>query len=311
MVRLSDYQLSQLLDELSHGMAIDLPLADVAERLGDRRLGRVGVAAKQIANQLRSGVPAQQALSIISSPMSEAACAAVDVSMQSGDATMLARFARRLSERSTMRRISNVAWFYPIVLIAIAYATALFVISPLTSEDDVLEIAWPDWLVDSCRWITANPWIPVFVFVVAVIAIRWIVRSRSSFVHPVSCSLFCRTLADQIGDGVEEESAVRIASELAGISNMLEPGRSGMKSLMVQDILEPAGDFDQSELDQPSPELLQAKLRYLGQHYDQKAVIQHRFWTRWLPQAFTLTLGFIYLLGYAWFVIAPIYRRLM
>ena len=63
MARICDFQFALLLEEIGYSMRDQTPIRDAMQRLENRRLGSVAVAAREIRDNLDCGTTTSQAVS--------------------------------------------------------------------------------------------------------------------------------------------------------------------------------------------------------------------------------------------------------
>lgn len=339
-LKLNDQELVSLLDEIVYSVNSDVPITAAMHRMGSQRMGRLGLAAKRIAAHLESGGSLSDAILLIKSPSAKLVAATASPIGNAGrpsglgqsglgqiNADLLGLLASRIRARFDAARVSRLMWFYPLVLVGIAYAAVLFVVVPLVSEyrfhitDQPLGIHWPTWLVQATSWLSAFPWIPPVLFVVSVLIAYFIAKKRPMFGAPMRKSLFCHALADQLGQGAPESDAILTASTLSGYPvDGLSPtlGDPPIRELLsdVGGIGEVDGISEVSGGDDFGKESLRlriassaAQFRYLGNLYQFAARRHQRIWSIVIPQVATVFFGLVFMTGYVWFVLGPIYRE--
>ena len=332
-MKLNDREFSSLLDEMVQAVRSDLPIADAMGRLADDRLGRVGRVAGSLAEDLRAGGSLADAMSRIKSPSAHlvaGACGSISIDSAAGsggdgriNVNLLERLANRIRSRGDAARVSRLMWFYPIVLLVVAYAVVLLVVVPLIHEyrfhitEQPDGVHWPGWVMATTDWIGATPWIPPIVFLLILAMIVLFVRSghalgRSLFVGPVRKSLFCHALADHMTEGVPESQAILSASSLSGYT--VSGANPTLKDNEIAMLLRQAGGVSQMVVnDDESSRALTAstiaQLRYLGNLFQYVSKRHQRRWTIILPQIATFVIGVAFMTGYVWFVLGPIYRE--
>jgi hypothetical protein len=366
--RLSDHDFACLLDEIAYAASNQFPIPEMLERVGNARLGRVGRVAKSVTEQLRDGRSLADAVSGIKSPsaglVSHAfslgsetcatetcatetyateTCAAAtgvgngDSPSQRGDhfnANLMSRLAHRIRDRADAIRVQRLLWFYPLVLLVVAYAVVVFAVIPMINKfqyDAVYRrdgIRWEAWMSDLATWVGDYPLIPPILSLMAWLLVCFAMRRRPCFTASVRKSLFCHAMADQLVEGVPEHHAITTASALSGYDcGVDEPGSDSLPSLnstAIVKLLNEAGGLHpdsqrtdgQCKQDQDQPDAQKAaaigtaaQFRYLGTSYHYQSRKHQRFWTVVVPQFLTLVFGFLFMTGYAWWVIRPIYRE--
>ncbi|KAA1258713.1 hypothetical protein LF1_12360 [Rubripirellula obstinata] len=340
-LKLGDQDLASLLDEIVYAVRNELPIVDTMQRLGNDRLGRLGRAAKQIAGHLETGGSISDAILLIKSPSAKVVAAALSPTGQSTEpggarssgigsinADLLGMLASRIRSRCDAARISRLMWFYPLILVAIAYATVLFVVVPLVSEyrfhitDQPLGIRWPNWLTQIADWLGVYPWLTPVVIIVTLIVGCFLISRRPTFGSSTRKSMFCHALADQLSHDVPESDAILVASSLSGYS-VADSGTNADLSLSdppIKQLLNKVGGISQSDQSDHEENSMEessrlrivsstAQLRYLGNLYQFNARRQQRFWSIVIPQLATVLFGLVFMASYVWFVIGPIYRE--
>lgn len=159
-MRLNDHDFACLLDEIAYAASNQLPIPETLERIGQARLGRDGRVAKAVASHLRSGRSLADAVPRIKSPSASLVRHAftsptggirtdtVNVSddrngVRIGDlnANLLCRLSMRIRDRANTVRMKRLMWFYPLVLVTIAYCILLFAAVPLINENEFKSVA--------------------------------------------------------------------------------------------------------------------------------------------------------------------------
>jgi hypothetical protein len=329
-VKLSDQELATLLDEIVHAVRDNLPISDALARLAANRLGRVGRVSRQMADQLRAGGSLADAMLLIKSPSSKLIAATVSSgAIQDPDhvanysdrlghvnADLLGLLASRIRSRSDAARISRLMWFYPVVLVGIAYAAVMWVVVPLIREyrfhvtDQPLGIHWSPWLVQCTDWLGSHAWIAPVVFGLAVLMGYLISRRRPILGGPIRKSLFCHALADQLGEGVPESKAILVASSLSDYA--VSGSSPTLNDPAVRKLLDQVGGVSDDQVSDDEDLRVRAistaaQLRYLGNLFQYASRRHLRCWSVLLPQVATIVFGFVFMTGYVWFVLAPIY----
>ena len=206
MPKLSDLQASLLLQEIACAMRIGAPLDQSLRRLESRRLGAVGSSAGVIADGIDKGLTLSESLRQLD-PGGMAAAAA-EACEQVGDPGLLDQFAFQLKRRAFVRSESRLAWFYPWVLLLVAYLVGALVMAPLVRRYSAEGFRWPNWVVAVSEWVGVYGWVPPLIGILLFAAMSfWLWRHRT-LSRPMRRSLFCAALADQIShDRPEQECA--------------------------------------------------------------------------------------------------------
>ena len=177
MARLSDRQLAALLDEIAAAMRVDLPIVETMQRLQNRRLGAVATAAGQIMEAMKRGQTAADAIGCCDAALIDQAAAAVRASQRSGNPKILTRLSSLLRGRSEYLRASHLSWMYPLILLVIAYATAVGVMVPMLQKYQGRDFSWPESVLNFSRYLETNWFVPPIAM--AIFAVAWLFwRSR-------------------------------------------------------------------------------------------------------------------------------------
>lgn len=307
MARLSDAQLAGLLDEIAVAMKAKMPISAALERLRDRRLGAVAIAAGSLADAINRGQPLSEAIGACDSPAADQAAAVIRTSERTGDPALLMRFASLLRWRTEYFRGTRISWLYPLTLLIIAYATAVVVMAPLLRQYAGRDFAWPAPLLNLSRWLEHNWMIPPIILVVVVAV--WMIWKYTQRPLPADARrrLFCQSLIDQIGADVPESEAIQNAAQLAGEQALSERENLTFESPEVADLVSPAQSPLLEIPGASKQETLIARLKYLAAIYDERARRHEYFWSRLLPRGAMVVIGGGWTLAYAWWVIAPVY----
>ena len=310
MPRLSDLQASLLLEEIACAMRIGAPLDESLRRLESRRLGAVGRTAGSIADGVAKGLSVSDALRKVD-PTGQAA-AAVEACEKGGDPSLLDQIAFQLRRRAYVGSESRLAWFYPLVLLAVGYLVAIFVFAPLvrrnTIENSVEGVQWPGWVVLTAQWLERGWWIPPIIAVTVLVAIVILLWRRAKYSTPTRLSLFCSALSEQILRDVPESEAVRLAAEFSGERSLKSLNDPTLRSPSVVAAVEGVGDWQQ--IVQRGDKLsIVAALRYRASCYDEQSRWRDYLWMRVLPQVVMVLVGAGLTLSYVWWVIAPVYLQ--
>ena len=303
-VKVNDRQLADLLDEVAAGMRADVPNVQTFHSLGQKRLGGISKLARRIEEELQRGCSLADAFSSLDSAMLRQTGAAIGVAEQTGNERILVGLARSLRSRAMQRRASTIAWFYPIVLLLVVYATAVYVATPTVLTHDGKVIHWPEPVVQVCRFLDKYPWAPLAVFGVGLLA--WVALGRKKQISTQTrISLFCQTLADQMNHGVPDEQALVTASQVTG-----EHPYSGAKSFADLKSLLDKSEIPVENVPGASDQQRHvAKLRYLASEYETKARRTQFFQCRVMPRIATVLIGGGGLAFYVLCIILPVYRE--
>lgn len=321
---LTDVQFADLIDEIACAMRFDTPIVDAMRRLHQRQLGRIGVVAGRVADQLERGISVGDAISGIASPVATQVSAAIGSVQTTGNVTLLERLAAQLRHRHHIAGSVRLGYFYPLVLATVAYVSLVMVAAPLVRDHQSRDLAWSPWLTSTLAWLQAN----VLIIPTLGLGLAVVMYIAFQFRHPLPrhdrISLFCHGLADQIDAGVPEGDAIRHASTVAGYPAAMpveEPTLSmpAIAHLLRQASIEPSSwnrsgeangkDVNEEAMTDESPNLLSAQLRFLGHHHAEVARRSDYIWTRLMPRLTMIVVGSGFVLGYAWFIIAPVYQQ--
>ncbi|QDT04052.1 Bacterial type II secretion system protein F domain protein [Rubripirellula lacrimiformis] len=329
MTKLTDLQLAGLIDEIACAIQVGDPIDQTLRRLQNRRMGKVGRVAGAIALRLDRGESLEEAISEIASPVTIQLQAAIAAASARGDGRLIARLADQLRRRDQYLGASRIAYFYPLLLASIAYASMVWVAAPLVLQNRGRDFHWAPWLTTSLQWLSTNYWIPPLI-VLAIALVLWFLflRGQSALPYHSRRSLFFFSLADQIRGNVPESDAISLAARLAGerqLASIDQPtldtpavarliGQSNTLADIerqvefIQHASSPKPDGESSPTTR-EPSILVARLYYLGAHHAEAAQRAIYCWSRLVPRAVMILIGCGFVLSYAWWVIAPIYKQ--
>ncbi|TWU47249.1 Bacterial type II secretion system protein F domain protein [Rubripirellula tenax] len=327
MIKLSDLQLAGVIDEIACAMKSGAPVERAMRRLQTRRMGRVGRCAGQIADQLDRGQSLEQAISVIRSPMTSQISAAIAAVGRGADQRLISRLGQQLRRRSQFMGTAVIAYFYPIVLLMVAYVATVMVAVPLVNRNQGRDFRWEPWLVSACQWLEQNAWWPPLIALLIGVLIWWLLTGRSSLSRHARLSLFFYSLADQIEADVPEQEAIVHAAKLSGDSMLSGLENPTLASPPIAKLIGRASeltDIDEeqrtnaavtvsgsnsgSSLGMP-PSILAARLYFLGSWHAEASRRSGYFWSRFLPRTLMVVVGCGFVISYAWWVIAPVYRQ--
>lgn len=309
MVKLSDLQVASLLEEIACAMRVGTPISQSMRRLESRRLGRIAVAARLIADGLERGEAAADALGRVDSPVKAQAAAAIRACQENGNSGLLERMAHQLRQRSEHARSFRLAWFYPWLLLAVGYGVGVVVMAPIIREMNGQAIDWPAWLVGLATWLEHAWWLPPLGIVVGMAMIMFWHRNRDRFPRAARLALFCNSLADQFAYDVPEDVAIRSSAEMSGDARLMSIQQPTLQSDEVARIVTMSDPGGAQVLDGPLKATLIAKLRFLGSLHSERARQQAYLWSRFVPRMAMVAIGFGIVFSYVWWVIAPVYRQ--
>ena len=308
MVKLSDLQVALLLEEIACAMRVGSPIVESMRRLQSHRLGGVGRAAGSVAERLERGEGVSAAFSAVDSKASIQAAAAIESATACRDPGIMERLAFLLRQRSTIAKDTRIAWFYPWVLLAVAYVVATVVIAPMILRVEGRDFHWDNWVVRSAEWLVANWWVPPLLFAVLfVLFVVWI-SSRNCFSRPARLSLFCQSLADQFSQDVPEDVAIRAAAEMSGDEQLMSITDPSLRDPLVAEILGSV-PFQAAGAEIGVKATLIAQLRYLGSIFGERARRRAFFWSRLLPRCAMVVVGGGFTFFFVLWVIAPVYLQ--
>tara|TARA_R110002073_G_scaffold141970_8_gene293256 strand:+ start:899 stop:1861 length:963 start_codon:yes stop_codon:yes gene_type:complete len=309
VAKLSQLQLAALLEEIASAMRRDVSVADALRRLERSRLGRVGRLASEIAEKLEQGQTIARALDSPTLPNHAQVAACVSACEQSGDARLLNRLARLLRKQADYRRNIRLAWVYPVMLIVLAYAVLVLLMTRMVLSNNTPDIRWPDPVVNFSEWLSVY-WIwPAIVFVVVIVAAAIYFRSRIPFPKSVRLGLFCESLADQIALDVPDDVAIENAAALSGAKSYSSLSNPSMNSPEIVSMLSPVTMETIEVPEVAAKEVLVARLRYLATIHLERARRQRYFWTHLVPRFAIVSFGILFVFSYIAWVIGPVYRQ--
>ncbi len=306
MPRLSDLQASLLLEEIACAMRIGAPMDESLRRLESRRLGAVGKTAGQIADGVEKGLSVSAALATVD-PDGEAT-SAVEACERRGDPSLLEKIAFQLRRRAHVRSESRLAWFYPVVLLAVGYLVAVLVLAPMVRTYNGEGVRWPSWVVATAEWLKEGWWIPPIVGLLILGLVSFWLGRRKKYSKPIRSSLFCAALAEQILHDVPESDAVRLAAGLSGARSLKSIPEPSLLSPAVVNLIDGGGDW-QRMVKQGDKLSMVAALRYRARSYEERARQRDHLWMRVVPRALMAFIGAGLALSYVWWVIAPVYQQ--
>lgn len=306
MPKLSDLQASLLLQEIACAMRIGAPLDQSLRRLESRRLGAVGNSAGLIAEGIEKGLTLSEAVRQLDpGGMAAAAAAACE---QSGDPGLLDQYAFQLKRRAFVRSESRLAWFYPWVLLLVAYLVGALVMAPLVRHYSAEGFRWPSWVVALSEWIGVYGVVPLVIGVLLFAAMSFGLWRRRTHSRPMRLSLFCAALADQISHDRPEQEAISLAADFSGDARLKSLKEPTLLSPEVVGVVDDRGDWRGIVQEGDTLSML-ASLRYRSLLYEQSAQRRDYLWMRFLPRLAMVAVGAGLVLSYAWWVIAPVYRE--
>ncbi len=306
MPKLSDLQASLLLQEIACAMRMGAPLDQSLRRLESRRLGAVGHSAGLIADGIEKGLTLSE--SVRQLDPGGMAAAAAEACERSGDPGLLDQFAFQLKRRAFVRSESRLAWFYPWVLLLVAYVVGALVMAPLVRRYSAEGFHWPNWVITAAEWIGVYGWIPPAVAILLFAAMSFWLWRRRTHSRPMRLSLFCAALADQISRDRPEREAISLAADFSGDPSLKSVVEPSLLSPEVVRAVDQRGDWREI-VEQGDTLSMLAALRYRALLYEQSAQRRDYLWMRFLPRLAMVLVGAGLVLSYAWWVIAPVYRE--
>ncbi|QDT12053.1 type II secretion system F family protein [Stieleria marina] len=309
MAQLSDLQLASLLDEVASAMRIDAPVVDAMRRLSERRLGRTARVAGKIAESLDRGVSTADAFRFSNAPLVAQAAAAVETCEASNDPSLLSQIAMQLRSRHEHSRQTRLTWLYPLFLVGLAYAVAVWVMAPMVRANQGRDFAWSDWVLRTSRYLEHSWAIPLCVGIVVVfLIVLWACR-RNRLSTPARRLLFCQALADQLEHGVVEQDAIRQAASMAGLPNVANQPNLSLDSPIVRH-WSAGSTIEMPEIDGASQQnAMVAQLRYASALHSETVRRNNYLWSTLFPRLSMTVVGGGLTLAYAWWVIRPIYQQ--
>lgn len=299
----SDLQLADLIDEIACAMRIDTPVLDSMQRLRTRRLGRVATTAGQVADRLQRGVSLGDAVAEIKSPIAGQVGAAIAAVQRGGDCALLERLARLIRHRHHTLGSMRLGYFYPLVLLLIAYLSLVMVAAPLVHDHRGRDMTWSPTLTSTLAWMQTNAWTVPLVLIAGSVGIVMLLRWRQPLSRHSRISLFCHSLADQIDAGVVESDAIKNSAAIARYPSAPLPAQPSFAVPAVANLIDGAP----GELAKPN--VMAARLRYSASRHSELARRSDYIWSRLVPRLAMLVVGCGFILGYAWFIIAPVYQQ--
>lgn len=309
MARICDFQFALLLEEIGYSMRDQTPIRDAMQRLENRRLGSVAVAAREIRENLDCGTTTSQAVSRIGSLFSDQASAAVEACEECGDPGLLLRMASQLRRRAEETRSVRLAWFYPYLLLLVGYAVGVLSFAPIVLNSQGRGFQWPVWVYQLAQWVTANWWIPPLVVFVLIVSFLFWRRSLIQLPRSTRYSLFCRTLSDQVRHGIAEDDAIRCAVMMSGDSELIAILNPSMESPEIACLLASVDHREPAVAMSTGGDVLVAKLQCLASKYELSSRRRTYLVTRLIPRVAVFLIGGGFTVLYALWIIAPAYLQ--
>ena len=309
MARLSDRQLAAILEEIAAAMHVDMPITEAMQRLCDLRLGRVGKAASQFADSMNAGQSPAEAIRVVNSPVIEQVSAAIRASHDSDDPELLLRLARLLRARAECSRVSRLAWLYPLILLIIAYGTLVAAMVPMLRAYQGNDFSWPGPVLALSGWLETNWHWPPLVFAALMFGYWLWRRGYAAVPRDARVRMFCQSLVDQIESDIPESEAIHTAANLSGQTSLTVESNLTLKSPQVSALL---ANADESLLQVPGAseqETVLARLKYVAAIHDERARRHDYLWSRLYPRVAMVVIGGGFTVGYACWVIAPVYLQ--
>jgi uncharacterized membrane protein YhaH (DUF805 family) len=231
--------------------------------------------------------------------------ATVEISGSSGSTDLLASLSRLLRRRYEYARQFRLVWFYPLVLLIVAYGVAVLSLAPVIERLRDRGTEWHPWVLQAASWLSSHAGLGIAAITIvsglfAVLFARGGRMSRSE-----RLSLFFESLADQFAHGVAEGDAIHAAATVADEPSLMAIQSPSLASPEVARLLGEAGPF----ADDTEPAAGIARLRYLGTLQAQRARRRQFIASRLLPRVTMIVVGGGIVLGYVCLVIAPLYRQ--
>lgn len=309
MAKFTEIQFASILEEIAAAINSQIPIDQSLSRLQTRQLGQVGRLAGEIADQVTRGQSAADALDDDSSPIGRVAAGAIRACEKSGRGDLLLRVASHLRYRHAMTRQFRLGWFYPLLLLLLAYGIFAAVLGPVILEHQGRGFIWPEWLVSAATWVSVYWVVPPAIIVIAAVAIAIALgRHRGLSKQMQRCLLF-QSLADQVELDVPESEAISTACTIAGIPETVVGSNRTFNAPFFAEQLN-SNNIPPVYVDGVRhKQSLLAQLRYLAAHYAEKARTRSARWTRILPRIAMAVVGGGATLFYAWWIVAPVYLQ--
>ncbi|TWU37560.1 Bacterial type II secretion system protein F domain protein [Novipirellula aureliae] len=310
-VRLTHLQLASLLEEIASAMQTDIPVSDALRRLQGNRLGRVGKVAGSIAERLEAGQNLQSAFDSIGGAMSVQISAGFFAAQKANQPELLKRLANHLRRRDQYTRSLRLAWFYPILLVFVAFLITVRYLAPMVLANLDGGILWPSWVVTTSQYfVTSWEW-PLCGLVLLLFLVSLWFCLKGRFPRSIRMQLFCSTLADELEHDVPDKAAIESAACLSGDPELMAIEDPTLAAPPIQRILSeirlPTDDISTVDRNR----LVIPVLGLVASKHAERAHRQVYFYSRWLPRFAMAVLGGGFIFGYVWFVIGPVYRQVI
>jgi len=310
-IRLSNLQLASLLEEIASAMRSDIPVSDALRRLQSNRLGRVGRAAGSIAERLEAGQTLPAAFDSLGTARSGQVSAGFFAAQKVNQPELLKRLAVHLRRRDQYARSLRLAWFYPILLVFVAFFISVRYLAPMVLANSGGLTNWPDWVIATSRFLVADWGWPLCGLVLLLLLLILCLRSKTRLPRSIRMQLFCSTLADELEHDVPDGIAIESAAYLSGDPELIAMKDPSLNAPQMQRIL--------AEIDLPTDDistvdrnrLIIPLLGLVASKHAERAYRQVYFYSRWLPRFAMSVLGGGFIFGYVWFVIGPVYRQVV
>ncbi len=307
-MQLSAQNLSLLLEEISAMVAADRPIAAGLFELGDRSLGRLGRAARQIALQIESGESAESAISSVSGPASQQVSTAFRLLEKVGSAAPIRCVARSIQSRQEAKTQLAIAAIYPAMTLMIAYAIVVWLFPWLVFSEAYQSLGIADIdgrILSSLAWLQSNFWIPpaialvvglVCFFELIPVASRLEGLGLGTARRDEQWALFCDMMALEIEAGVPTPEAIASAasatgetgfskSAIAASAHLSELGSredpSGRVGVFFPPLLR--WSLERALSASSAVQGQSSELRMLADWYRDQAHARNRFWIEWFP----------------------------
>tara|TARA_R110002049_G_scaffold2750_2_gene21327 strand:- start:8669 stop:9667 length:999 start_codon:yes stop_codon:yes gene_type:complete len=329
-MQLSLLQLSSLLEEIASMVAARRPIAAGLSELNGKSMGQIGAAARQISQQLQSGMPPADAVASVSGGLAPVSRVAMQCVTRTGTTDPIYHLAAMLRRRHERHVRATVAKIYPAVTMLIAYLVASFGVSTLLIqmvENQLVFLPIPPWLETAARFLQEYFWVPLVIFaaawLVAGLRARWgqghgdlpllFTKKTEALTNWAS---FCEMLAIATESGFAFDEAVEVAADsTAGgkwrsdVQPTIDAVRSG--AIRLDDhssLLPPLLHWRLSRLadGQTNPPNAH-ELRNLAHWYHLRSQRRWQFWSEWFPMISALVMMTVLILAMCLLVVKPIY----
>lgn len=313
MRRLSEVRLADFVDEIAAAIRSGTSLSDWMSRLRETQWGWMPRAAKEFSEKIDRGNPAAAALASMHPIFGPQAAAAMELAERSGDSSLLNRLADHLRLRHQLRRESRIAWVYPLALLWVGFCVVVLPFTPMFQPRNPLgkvgPIVMPPVAEQTAELIRQNVLgiaVALAAMTIGVLLWQWLLSPRLS--RNARRQLLCASLADQIELGVKDQDAIRHAACLADERSLASDPPTTFADPSMQQWVAEAQLPIVAEDTQAN---LVAAFRSLATQYQYRTRRSGYVWARVVPRLATVVIGGGLVLGYAIWVIVPIYREML